>query len=140
MNIYSLNLNLSQFMPAEIQYVDLDSIQSISPISVCNYTGFNIGRSHADYTIYVQLGHPILISYISGTCLEFPENLLKQVEVEQNKLVDAWKNIIKPSFPTFECVSSGCQAQAILTDYQRGRIDGIKTCYDYILQSIGKKP
>jgi hypothetical protein len=43
MNIYSINLTHNPFEPAGIQFVDLDRIVSITPISVCNYTGYNIG-------------------------------------------------------------------------------------------------
>lgn len=128
-------------MSAEIQYVDLDSIVSISPIAVCNYTGFNIGISHADYLIYVQLGQPILIRYNSGTCLEFPDDLLKQVEVEQNKLTDAWKNKDKRISPKIEDILLSCQISTRPEDaFQRGQLVGFQECYEYIIKSAGKKP
>lgn len=92
MNIHSINLNVIPFEPAIMQLIDLDRIVSITPISVYNYTGYEIGISHADFHIHTAMGCPVLVRFNSGTPLTFPEAGLEKAKAEQEKLIDAWKN------------------------------------------------
>jgi len=139
MNIHSIDLTHNPFEPACMQLVDLNSIVSITPISVYNYTGFNIGISHADFHIYINMGYPILVRFNSGTCLEFPKCRLKQVTAEHEKLIDAWKNKDKSIFPKIEEILLSCQINTRPEDaFQRGQLVGFQECYEYIIRNTGK--
>jgi len=134
MNIFSLDLNLIQYAPAKIQHIDLDNVTSIGPISVRNYTGFDIGESHAGYQVHLMLGRPIYIMYSSGTCLSFPEDLLVSVISEQEKLIYAWTNKDKNKPKNIEDVLRDLQMGITppVSDFQKGRIQGIRDSLNFL--------
>jgi hypothetical protein len=86
MNIYNIDIGLNQFEPRKIHYIDLDSIVSISPVSVRNYTGYDLGISHADYFIYVTLMQPTIVMYNPEGSKISQEDLLNKIRAEQEKL------------------------------------------------------
>lgn len=76
----------------EFQPIDLDYIVSIGPVTSSTFHRHNMyGESFCSFTIYIKVGQPITIEYLSGSFSECPNYLVENLSKEREKLINAWE-------------------------------------------------
>lgn len=76
----------------EFQPIDLDYIVSIGPVTSSTFHRHNMyGESFCSFTIYIKVGQPIPIEYMSSSYSECPSYVVEALTKEREKLIEAWK-------------------------------------------------
>jgi hypothetical protein len=70
MNIYEFPMLYGE---DATQYIKLDNVASIEPVSSTFYTGSDFGESFACFYLHLYKGQPLKIRYGSGTLLKCPQ-------------------------------------------------------------------
>lgn len=140
MNLYCIDIMKKGVYqdPPHTHVIDLDYIVSISPIDTWNPISSHVVE--ATFYIYLKLGEPIKIGYDSEYHFNtdsFPKYILDKLVEEREKLIKAWGSRSCTMIPDWSTTERDCGAHIIpIDDYQRGRREGIRNCYDYLYKQI----
>lgn len=93
MKIYNFPIKCIPSKQVEFQPIDLNYIVSVGTVSFMSYTGSSYGESFAYFDISIKIGQSIRITQPSGTLSLCPEEVIKGLQSERLKLIEAWKAI-----------------------------------------------
>jgi hypothetical protein len=150
MNIYNFPLKKTFYSTNPFQPIDLNYIVSITPLSVTTCNPSSGICSQVSFVVYIKIGHPIaLICFLGSHIEDCPQEIIDEFEIERTKLIEAWRATKERQLPELDEIFKDTQLNTLTDDvqedkefcrdyhtFQRGRMQGIQVCYDYITKSI----